>query len=117
GGEALGGDRGDGAILARHRGQLALDRAGGLVQLLQQVRGDGQAVAAGQGQHLVHRAERGAHDDGGGTALLELLVHAADELHARVLVDGRRDLAARLVPVEDAADEGRDQERDRKSVV
>ncbi len=102
-GQAAG--RGGRARGAEHHGR-GLGRGG---ELRQQRGRDREAVAAGQRKHLARRAEARAHDDGRVRVALVVVVDLRDANHARVL-GGREVLAAGLlVPVEDAADEGRDE--------
>ena len=83
----------------------------GRFELAQQLRRDGEQVAAGELGDFADVAEAGAHDDGLVAEFLEVVVDARDRLHAGIV--GALEILAGvlLVPVEDAADEGRD-ERD-----
>jgi hypothetical protein len=88
-------------------------RARGL-ELRQQLRRDRQAVAAGERQHLAGVAEAGAHHHGVVAVAPVVAPDARDRQDARVVLRrGRRWRALGQVPVEDAADEGRDQEHAR----
>ena len=97
----------------RFGAQLALHGGIAVGQLLQQVGADGEQVAAGQFEDLRGVAEARAHHLGLVAELAVVVVDAPDRLHARVfrahVVDARRF----LVPVVDAADEGRNQLRAR----
>lgn len=94
----------------RLSGELALQLAFILGQFIEQVRADGQAVAAGKGFDFSGAAEGGAHDDRLDVVRLVVVVDFTDGDDARIFLR-RVVLAGRLlVPVEDAADEGRDQE-------
>ena len=89
------------------------DIAGGGRQLGQQRRGDRQPVAAGERHHLISGAERGAHHHGLVVEVLEVGPDLPNRQHAWILL-GRVAAAGLLaVPVEDSANEGRDQERSR----
>ncbi len=94
--------RGDRIELARQVG------LGGF-ELGQQLRGDGEQVAAGELSNLADVAEACAHDYGLVAKMLEVVVNPGDGFDARI-VGALVVLAGVLfVPVEDAADEGRDQ--------
>ena len=72
---------------------------------------DGKIVAAGELRDLADVPEAGAHDDGLVAVLLVVVVDGVHALDARVVL--RRVpflLLVRLIPVQDAAHEGRDQE-------
>lgn len=69
-----------------------------------------QIVAPGQLGDLARVAERGAHDDGLVAKLLVVVEDALDAGDAGVLLLAVLLLGGGLVPVEDAADEGRDEE-------
>lgn len=90
--------------------ELLGDGGGGVVQVLQQVGGDGQVVAAGQLGDLAGVAEGGAHDDGLVAVLLVVVEDGLDRLDTGVLLGGVVALVGGLVPVENAAHEGGDQE-------
>lgn len=66
------------------RGELARQGALVIAELLQQLRADGQAVAAGQLLDLADVAEAGAHDHGVVAVGLVVIVNTRDRLHARV---------------------------------
>src|SRR5262249_4707555 len=91
------------------RTQAARDLAFGPLHLLQQVWADGQQVTTGKANDLVHLAETRAHDLGLVAELFEVVVNPRDRSNTRVFVS--RDVAAALllVPVVDAADEGRNE--------
>jgi hypothetical protein len=72
--------------------------------------GNGEVVAASKLGDLADAAEGGAHDDGLVAVLLVVVEDLLDALDARVLLLAVLLLSRRLVPVEDAADEGRDEE-------
>eukprot|EP00754_Rhynchopus_humris_P018783 Rhum_TRINITY_DN14614_c20_g1::Rhum_TRINITY_DN14614_c20_g1_i1::g.104443::m.104443 len=92
------------------RVQLRLEGRVVLRQLVQQGRSDGQVVAARQVLDLVGVAEGRAHDDGLVAELLVVVVDLRHALDTRV-VQAREVLRRlrRLVPVEDASHERRDQ--------
>lgn len=71
--------------------------------------GNGQVVAASELGDLADAPERGTHDDGLVAVLLVVVVDAANRLDAGVLRGGVLLLGRGLVPVEDTADEGRDE--------
>ena len=82
-----------------------------LGERLEQLRRDGQTVAAGERLDLAGVAERSAHDHRLDSVGLVVGVDRAHRLDAGIGL-GRIGPAARLdVPVEDAPDEGRDEER------
>lgn len=81
-----------------------------VVQVLQQVGGDGQVVTASKLGDLTSVTERGTHDDGLVTVLLVVIEDILDGLDTGVLLGGVVALVGGLVPVEDTADEGGDQE-------
>src|SRR5262249_37823475 len=97
----------------RLRAQAARDFAGGVRQLLQQTRADGQEVATGEANDLLHLAKTRAHDLGLVAKLLEVVVNPGDRNDPRVFVSGDVAAALLLVPVVDAADERRDQRHPR----
>ncbi len=83
-------------------------------QLGQQFGGDGQQVTAGQCHDLARVAKTRAHDLGGDAEVLVVLVDGAHGTHAGVVGAGHGGLVPLgagllLVPVVDAAHEGRDQ--------
>jgi hypothetical protein len=90
--------------------ELLGDGGGGVVQVLQQVGGDGQVVTAGQLGDLAGVTEGGTHDDGLVTVLLVVVEDVLDGLDTGVLRGGVVALVGSLVPVENAAHEGGDQE-------
>ena len=71
---------------------------------------DGQVVAAGKLGDLARVAEGGAHDNGLVAKLLVVVKDALDRGDAGVLLLGVLLLVVGLVPVEDAADKGGDEE-------
>jgi hypothetical protein len=79
------------------------------VGYLEKTYGDGQVVAAGKLGDLAGVAERGTHDDGLVAVLLVVVEDGLDAGNARVLLLGVVLLGGSLEPVEDAADEGRDE--------
>ncbi len=79
------------------------------VELVKQMRRDGQQVASGQLADLADIAEARAHDDRLVAESLEVVVNLGDGLHAGVVGALVVLAGVLLVPVEDAADEGRDQ--------
>lgn len=72
--------------------------------------GDGQVVTASELGDLANVSERSTHDDGVVTVLLVVVEDGLDGLDTRVLLLGVVLLRRGLVPVEDTADEGGDQE-------
>lgn len=81
-----------------------------VIQLLQKIRRNGQIIAPSQLSDLANVSEAGTHDD---SLVAILLVVVEDGLHGLdtwILLLGVVLLRAGLVPVEDAADEGRDEE-------
>ena len=95
--------------------QCARQRRVAGLQRGQQLGADGQQVAAGQRGDLADVAEAGAHHLGGDAVALVVVVDGgAPTVHAGVVGAGVRGFVpggagALLVPVVDAADEGRDQ--------
>ena len=107
--------------------QLLGHRGRGLLEFIKQCRGDGQKVDAGKRFNLAslhglvsispdkkpeisHITERSAHDDGLVTVLLVVVEDFFDRLHTGVLIAlVRFSGLVLLVPVEDAADERRDE--------
>ena len=71
---------------------------------------DGQVVAAGKLSDLASVAERGTHDNSLVAKLLVVVIDALDRGDIGVVLLGVLLLLLGLVPVEDAADEGRDEE-------
>lgn len=69
-----------------------------------------QVIAPGQLGDLADVAEGSAHDDGLVAVFLVVVEDALDALDAGVFVRRKVFLHGGLVPVEDAADEGRDEE-------
>ena len=91
-------------------GQLSGDVALGGTQLFQEAGADGEQVTARELEDLPGVAEAGAHDLGLVPELLVVLEDPRDRENAGVLGRGVALLAGGLlVPVEDAAHEGRDQ--------
>lgn len=72
--------------------------------------GDGQVVAASELNDLASVSERSTHDNGLVAKLLVVVVDALDGGDTGVLLLGVVLLGAGLEPVEDAADEGGDEE-------
>lgn len=83
---------------------------GAVEELLQKVGRNGEVVAASELGDFAHVAERGAHDNGVVVVLFVVVEDLHDGLDARVLLGGVLLLGLGLVPVEDAADEGGDEE-------
>jgi len=77
--------------------------------LLEKVGGNGEVVAAGELGDLADVAEGGAHDDGLVVVLLVVVEDLDDGLDTGVVLGGVLLLGVGLVPVEDTADEGRDE--------
>lgn len=105
---------GDLGVLLGRRGsdlgaQLALEGLVRLLELLQEVGRDGQEIASGQLLNLANGTERGAHDDGLVAVLLVVVVDLGDGDNTGILSANVLLLVGGLVPVEDTADEGRDQ--------
>jgi hypothetical protein len=95
--------------LGRFGIELARQVGFGCFKLGKQLRGDGEQVAAGQLLDLADVAEAGAHDQGLVAEFLVVVVDLGDGLDAGIV--GALVILAGvfLVPVEDAADEGRDE--------
>lgn len=72
--------------------------------------GDGQVVAASELSDLARVAEGGAHDDGLVAVLLVVVKDVLHRLDTRVLLGSVVALVGGLVPVQNTADEGRDEE-------
>lgn len=114
--EAEGGLVGDvGLLLNVQRAgvrsvQLLGDGLGRVQQVLQQVGGDGQVVAASKLGNLASVAERGTHDNGAVAVLLVVVEDGLDGQDTGVLLLGVGLASAGLEPVQNAANEGRDQE-------
>ena len=72
--------------------------------------GNRQIITPGQLRDLADVAERGTHDDGLVVVFLVVVEDALHALDAGVLVGREVLLHGCLVPVEDAADKGRDEE-------
>lgn len=72
--------------------------------------GDGQVVTASKLSDLTDVAERGTHDDGLVAKLLVVVEDGLDGRHTRVGLLGVLLLGSGLVPVEDTADKGGDEE-------
>ena len=89
--------------------ELLGNRVGAVVHLLEEVGGDGEVVAAGKLGDLAEVAEGGAHDDGLVVVLLVVVEDLDDGLDTGVVLGGVLLLGVGLVPVEDTADEGRDE--------
>mmetsp|Transcript_55277 Transcript_55277/g.131288 ORF Transcript_55277/g.131288 Transcript_55277/m.131288 type:complete len:336 (-) Transcript_55277:8-1015(-) len=87
------------------------DIGGHAVHLEEQLRRDREAVAPREREDLPRGAERRPHDNGRVAVLLVVVVDLLDGEHAGVLLVGVLLLVRSLVPVEDTADEGRDEGR------
>lgn len=72
--------------------------------------GDGQVVNTSELSDLANIAERGAHDDGLVPELLVVVENGLDASDTGVLLLGILLLSGGLEPIEDAADEGGDEE-------
>lgn len=72
--------------------------------------GDGKVIAAGQLGDLADATERGTHDDGLVVVLLVVVEDGLDAGHSGVLLLGVLLLVRGLEPIQDAADEGGDEE-------
>lgn len=70
---------------------------------------NGQIVTAGQLGDLARVTERSTHDDSVVAVLLVVVVDALNGLDTGILLGGVVTLVGSLVPVEDTADEGRDE--------
>ena len=81
------------------------------VELVEQVRRDGEQVASGQLDDFADVAEARAHDHGLVSEVLEVVVDLGHGLHAGIVRALVVLAGVLLVPVEDAANERRD-ERD-----
>lgn len=82
----------------------------GVLELLQQAGGDGQVIATSKLSDLANVAERSAHNNGVVAELLVVVVDALDGGNTGVLLLGVVLLGVSLEPVEDTADEGRNEE-------
>jgi hypothetical protein len=89
--------------------ELLRNLVGAVVKLLEEVGGDGEVVAASELGDLADVAERGAHDDGLVVVLLVVVEDLNDGLDTGVVGSVVLLLGVGLVPVEDTADEGRDE--------
>jgi hypothetical protein len=89
--------------------ELLGDRVGAVEHLLEEVGGDGEVVAAGELGDLAEVAEGGAHDDGLVVVLLVVVEDLDNGLDTGVVLGSVLLLSVGLVPVEDTADEGRDE--------
>ena len=98
---------GAGRLRRELRGQRALV----VGELAQQLGRDGQPVAAGQRLDLAGVAERGAHHYRLDAIVLVIGVDRRDRGDAGIGLAGVRAAAGLDVPIEDAADERRDEER------
>lgn len=72
--------------------------------------GDGKVITAGQLGDLADATERGTHDDGLVVVLLVVVEDGLDAGHSWVLLLGVLLLVGSLEPIQDAADEGGDEE-------
>lgn len=102
----LGDGGGGGGELGREDGG---DGSGRRAELLEELGGDGEVVAAGKSGDLASVAERGTHDNGLVAVLLVVGVDVADRLDTGVSLRGVLLAGGLLEPVEDTADEGRDE--------
>jgi hypothetical protein len=75
-----------------------------------QTYGNGEVVAASELSNLADAPERSTHDNGLVAVLLVVVENGLDTLDTGVLLLGVLLLGRGLVPVKDAADEGRDEE-------
>ena len=92
------------------RGRACARRSPSLgFELAEELGSDGEEVAAGEFDDLADVAEAGAHDHGLVAEILVVVVDRGDGLDAGVIGAGVVLAGVLLVPVEDAADEGRDQ--------
>lgn len=82
---------------------------GGVVEVLQEVGGDGQVVTTSQLSDLADVTERGTHDNGVVAELLVVVVDVLDGLDTGVLLGGVVALVGSLEPVKNATNEGRDE--------
>jgi hypothetical protein len=89
--------------------ELLGNRVGAVVELLKEVGGDGEVVAASELGDLTDVAEGGAHDNGLVAELLVVVEDLNDGLDTGVVGGVVLLLGVGLVPVEDTADEGRDE--------
>lgn len=80
-----------------------------VVEGLEEVRGNGEVVAASELGDLADVAEGGAHDDGVVVVLLVVVEDVDNRLDTGVVLGGVLLLGVGLEPVEDAANEGRDE--------
>lgn len=90
--------------------KLLGDLSLGVVELLEEARGDGEVVATAQLGDLANVAERRAHDDGVVAELLVVVEDVLNGLDTGVLVGSVGLAGGRLVPIHDAAHEGGDEE-------
>lgn len=89
--------------------ELLGNGVGAVVELLKKSGGNGEVVAAGELGDLANVAEGGAHDNGLVVVLLVVVVDVDDGLDTGVVGGVVLLLGVGLVPVEDTADEGRDE--------
>lgn len=91
-------------------GQLTLKLALTFRQLFKQRWSDGQAVTAGQFDDFTRVAEAGAHHYGAIAVLLVVFINSGNGDHARIFRRSKLFLVAvGLIPVQNAADERRNQ--------
>lgn len=90
--------------------EFLLNLVGRVVQVLKQVGRDGKIVATGKLGDFTNVSERGAHDDCLVSVLLVVVEDALHTLDTRVFRGGEVLLHGSLVPIEDTADEGGDEE-------
>ena len=89
--------------------EFARQRGVARLQFGEKRRGDGEAVAAGQFGDFADVAEARAHDDGRVAVFFVVAVDGGYGFDAGVFGRGVVCVAVRFVPVEDAADKGRDE--------
>jgi hypothetical protein len=89
--------------------ELLGNLVGAVVELLEEVGGDGEVVAASELGDLAEVTERGAHDDGLVVVLLVVVEDLNDGLDTGVVGSVVLLFGVGLVPVEDTADEGRNE--------
>jgi hypothetical protein len=101
-----------GDVQAGGRGSIQLlgHLVGGVVEILEEVGGDGQVVATSELCNLTDVAEGSTHDDGLVAVLLVVVEDGLNALDTRVFSGSKVLLHGGLVPIENAADEGRDEE-------
>jgi hypothetical protein len=80
------------------------------MKTIEETHSNGEVVAASKLSDLADASERGAHDNRLVAVLLVVVEDLLDALDTGVLLLGVLLLGGRLVPVENAADKGRDEE-------